>query len=83
MTFCPNAPAAKARSAPACSAVVDCAFPDSVMSQCLLLLSGASSDKRHQPVRSDRSLDQCPQPAYLKGALGVDGMFFDSLTAEQ
>ena len=49
----------------------------------MLLELDEISDKRHQPIRSHCSFHQRPQSAYLKRRLGVDGILFYSLTAQQ
>jgi len=53
------------------------------MSQVLLLALGARSDKRHQAIRSNRSLDQRAESAYLKGTHGINGVLLSGLPAKQ
>ena len=68
---------------PARNAVADPVVPDRVMSQDLLLALGTRSDKRHHAIRSDRSLDQRAESAYLKGAHGINGILLSRLTTKQ
>ena len=68
---------------PARNAVADPVVPDRVMSQDLLLALGTRSDKRHHAIRSNRSLDQRTEPAYLKGTCGINGIFLSRLATKQ